>query len=741
MLGVELDQNETITSVQVDHAVDNRHDDGWHEQLTERDAKSNDEAGESVANASERIKMARNNGSSLEEPVDEYHHHTSLPLNSAGEQDFLADILADLQAEADPSAHHRFSGAAGASGPEESHEPPNAWDFAALYGDATPDLAYALAHADGERFTPNHKHRMSLSGGYPSVENEWSNAPPSDTYTGEHAVFGTQYLQLSSFLSRREEESSKMDLGDTRVRMASASSTSSDLAQRGTSGDHTNDRDPCMNRDLWSCNSAHPANQARLQQGHSKSYLFGNVSGQNATHELHRTVPMGGCEIKSQLPNQNAELANDHEQGFTMGYRSGSRSKKRKSDKREWSTKESSVDPNCGSIHDEVTDDHSGLYDSRYIEIVKNKLGMPRARLEQHPLLGRLHMQQVDGCREWKPEWLESYETGNIKVSPLTQCTNSQYPTNVLPESNVPHTDASTREPFSGTEASRRRLVWTPALHERFVKAVNEIGVDHAMPKVLVSIMNVEGLTSEHVKSHLQKYRKNLSKSRETRSSATTDSNEVAHGTSTANHQKDQPKRSSEAEQGHWRSNVDSMAQPPPLHRPCTERSHLLPGEPTEDRYEGKAQHGFETALSEAIIVPPFWPEENESSERPTASFADARSLTDTMISPSTDEQRSETEQGSATASPAVRNQMEWMLRRTALIQRQFQQLLEKQGELLRQDSPWSDLTALQQEQETIARQQQDIERELDRQQQQVFQVAKAFLVGPNHDRSNHETT
>lgn len=44
------------------------------------------------------------------------------------------------------------------------------------------------------------------------------------------------------------------------------------------------------------------------------------------------------------------------------------------------------------------------------------------------------------------------------------------------------------------------------------MSAVNAVGLANAVPKVLVSIMNVNGLTTEHVKSHLQKYRNSLKK-------------------------------------------------------------------------------------------------------------------------------------------------------------------------------------------------------------------------------------
>ena len=66
-------------------------------------------------------------------------------------------------------------------------------------------------------------------------------------------------------------------------------------------------------------------------------------------------------------------------------------------------------------------------------------------------------------------------------------------------------------EPSSGVSASRAskkpRLVWTPELHMRFMNAVNHLGIKHAVPKTILQLMNVEGMTRENVASHLQKYR------------------------------------------------------------------------------------------------------------------------------------------------------------------------------------------------------------------------------------------
>lgn len=54
--------------------------------------------------------------------------------------------------------------------------------------------------------------------------------------------------------------------------------------------------------------------------------------------------------------------------------------------------------------------------------------------------------------------------------------------------------------------------MWTADLHARFEAAVNALGLDHAKPKTILKLMNVEDLTKANIKSHLQKYRCSMQK-------------------------------------------------------------------------------------------------------------------------------------------------------------------------------------------------------------------------------------
>ncbi|CAN4103284.1 unnamed protein product [Withania somnifera] len=51
------------------------------------------------------------------------------------------------------------------------------------------------------------------------------------------------------------------------------------------------------------------------------------------------------------------------------------------------------------------------------------------------------------------------------------------------------------------------KVDWTPELHRRFVQAVEQLGVDKAVPSRILDIMGIDCLTRHNVASHLQKYR------------------------------------------------------------------------------------------------------------------------------------------------------------------------------------------------------------------------------------------
>ncbi|RVW46793.1 Transcription activator GLK1 [Vitis vinifera] len=77
-------------------------------------------------------------------------------------------------------------------------------------------------------------------------------------------------------------------------------------------------------------------------------------------------------------------------------------------------------------------------------------------------------------------------------------------------------TNASPKEVEKGRKSSAQsknpqgkrkvKVDWTPELHRRFVQAVEQLGVDKAVPSRILEIMGIDCLTRHNIASHLQNF-------------------------------------------------------------------------------------------------------------------------------------------------------------------------------------------------------------------------------------------
>ncbi|KAG0482065.1 hypothetical protein HPP92_010149 [Vanilla planifolia] len=145
----------------------------------------------------------------------------------------------------------------------------------------------------------------------------------------------------------------------------------------------------------------------------------------------------------------------------------------------------------CFDLWRDFGNDHSGnklLNDQLDLHILSEQLGIAITDNGENPSLDDI------------------YETSQSSCSSSLKNTSMQADLQLdTPAKLCKHSVLSTSKM---TSSDKPRLRWNIELHERFVEAVNRLdGPEKATPKGVLKLMNIEGLTIYHVKSHLQKYR------------------------------------------------------------------------------------------------------------------------------------------------------------------------------------------------------------------------------------------
>ncbi|KAG2721353.1 hypothetical protein I3760_02G078500 [Carya illinoinensis] len=116
--------------------------------------------------------------------------------------------------------------------------------------------------------------------------------------------------------------------------------------------------------------------------------------------------------------------------------------------------------------------------------------------------------------RKRKNEWKELDQSGSVEDGDRQQKPSDEVEYSSSANEGTWKSSKKRKDEEEDTEdrddtstLKKPRVVWSVELHQQFVAAVNQLGIDKAVPKKILELMNVPGLTRENVASHLQKYR------------------------------------------------------------------------------------------------------------------------------------------------------------------------------------------------------------------------------------------
>ena len=129
-----------------------------------------------------------------------------------------------------------------------------------------------------------------------------------------------------------------------------------------------------------------------------------------------------------------------------------------------------------------------------------------------HPIIYPQSFEEASGFRPTK----SSSDFGKSSPSlPKSDNTSNAFLESSVASSSRTLEEGITEETSAESKPSRKRFVWPEALHKDFVAAVFDVGLKNATPKAILELLpHDSSLTTEHVKSHLQKFRVHRDRSR-----------------------------------------------------------------------------------------------------------------------------------------------------------------------------------------------------------------------------------
>ncbi|XP_012079175.1 transcription factor HHO5 [Jatropha curcas] len=116
-----------------------------------------------------------------------------------------------------------------------------------------------------------------------------------------------------------------------------------------------------------------------------------------------------------------------------------------------------------------------------------------------------------EGTERKEEKEVMSQVTGLSLMTPVPElgtCNLMSKSNNVTNQMKIQSKPHQQQQPYK-----KQRRCWSPELHRRFVDALQQLGGSQvATPKQIRELMQVDGLTNDEVKSHLQKYRLHIRK-------------------------------------------------------------------------------------------------------------------------------------------------------------------------------------------------------------------------------------